>query len=313
MELEYLFPDVNVIAKRVMITPIIAGNWLLKHNYEKQRPIRTAHIKKLKVFLKTGEFKDSDPITFVKLRDCFYLVNGQHRLTAIKESGIPYELTIMVKYRSTEQELEEIYGAFDVQLKRSDADILYALGTLDKVDITHSQAKQMNSALKWIYTGFKYNLRVKIMSPYIMDNIMICWKDEIKDLFETVHNTDNFKFIRKSPVLASILITMRFEREKSIDFWRNVALDSGLTAGDPRRTLLYFLREIYSKNNHRVVYSPTEIAFSINKCWRAFCENRNLVRITKISDEFVAFKNTPYDTRKDEFGIDARKYLGDNF
>ncbi len=74
----------------VMVTPAMAVEWLKRNR--KNRPINKAHVRRLVRDMAAGRWVPTpQPITFDVDRD---LIDGQHRLTAIVESGVACQTTI---------------------------------------------------------------------------------------------------------------------------------------------------------------------------------------------------------------------------
>ncbi len=88
MKLKY---NTRTIQQHVLVTPEIADEILSTHN-KKNRPINRVYVEQFKQALRNGEFKEVNAITINKSGN---LQDGQHRLLAIKETGIPAHMTII--------------------------------------------------------------------------------------------------------------------------------------------------------------------------------------------------------------------------
>lgn len=77
----------------VDVTPEMAKRWLEKHNHQ-NRSIRWRNVKLLAAEMQRGRFViNGDPIRFDKNRE---LLDGQHRLAAVAESGITLKNQLVV-------------------------------------------------------------------------------------------------------------------------------------------------------------------------------------------------------------------------
>lgn len=98
----------------VIFTPEIAKNVLETRNYEKQRPIK----QKLGLYvadMKNGNWRltMADPLVFTKNG---LLINGQHRLTAVVESGMPQPFYVSTGANESE------FQFIDIGIGRTAAD-----------------------------------------------------------------------------------------------------------------------------------------------------------------------------------------------
>lgn len=80
-----------MIIKKTKVTPQKAAQWLEK-NFGRNRKIRKGHISKLVFDMKNGNWQETgETLKFNIMGD---LIDGQHRLTAIVESGCTLELWV---------------------------------------------------------------------------------------------------------------------------------------------------------------------------------------------------------------------------
>jgi len=115
--LQNLYRDVNVSLE--FISPDEARNYLL-HNFANNRPLKTEHLKDLTREMKMSRFfLSSDAITF---ESDGQLTNGQHRLSAVVESGT-IQPFIVIKNM-----LPECKSIIDVGKKRMMADRITVSG-----------------------------------------------------------------------------------------------------------------------------------------------------------------------------------------
>lgn len=101
----------------INITPELAKEWLGK-NFEKNRTIRTSYVSQLADVMRSGRFIAENGQTIV-FGDDGKLYDGQHRLSAIVESGCAQELLVVSVH-----DAERAYGTMDNGTKRQAADFL---------------------------------------------------------------------------------------------------------------------------------------------------------------------------------------------
>lgn len=102
----------NASAEVIKITPEQATEWLAER-WGEQRTVRIAHVNRLAADMEAGRFRVSpDAILRIKGK----LANGQHRLTAVVQSGKAQSFLVM------ESNDEELYKVIDAGLRRNVAD-----------------------------------------------------------------------------------------------------------------------------------------------------------------------------------------------
>lgn len=113
---------------KTKITPEMAHDLLLKNTYN--RPINRTKVERLINDIKSGKFEMThQPIA---LDENGVLVDGQHRLTAIDESGIAVEMFIAYNApRSTK---------IDIGLARDTRTSLYMAGVIDKDSLEYKKS-----------------------------------------------------------------------------------------------------------------------------------------------------------------------------
>ena len=88
MKLKY---NERIIKQHVLVTPEIAKEILRTHN-ERNRPFSRGYVEQFKEAIREGQFKEVNAITIDWNGN---LLDGQHRLKAVVETGIPVYMTII--------------------------------------------------------------------------------------------------------------------------------------------------------------------------------------------------------------------------
>lgn len=118
---------------KLICTPEIAGE-MLRYNTD-NRPIGAGHVSKLANEMKRGEWVPTPiPVIF---SDKGRLIDGQHRLSAIVESGIAVEIWVAFGAR------DESFAYIDTGKKRSGGDVFAINGV--------PNANAMCAATKWLW------------------------------------------------------------------------------------------------------------------------------------------------------------------
>lgn len=103
---------------RLTVTPDIARQ-ILEHNTS-NRPISKREVERLKRVLESGEWRyNGEP---VKISKSDRLLDGQHRLIAIAESGVSADLFLIIGLE------DEVFTTLDQGRKRTGGDVLFMRG-----------------------------------------------------------------------------------------------------------------------------------------------------------------------------------------
>lgn len=130
---------ISVSAEVLKITPELATEWL-SERWDDQRSVRDGHVNRLVADMEAGRFRVTpDAILRIKGK----LANGQHRLTAVVQSGKAQTFLVM---ESTD---EELYKVIDAGLRRTVADGI--IGT--------PYAKALPSIARWVQSYNSKTLR----------------------------------------------------------------------------------------------------------------------------------------------------------
>jgi hypothetical protein len=142
-----LFKSNSIPAVSVVdISPELARQWLNLNIGN--RPASQAHVAKLERFIREGKWKmTGDPIRFSKTGK---LIDGQHRLQAILNSGSTVQCVVM---RDLE---DEIFNVIDSGKSRQKSDILFI-----ELGLPVETCKVLASACGWVidYEREQYGFR----------------------------------------------------------------------------------------------------------------------------------------------------------
>jgi hypothetical protein len=146
--------DGTIVSEVVKITPAMATAWLRANR--KNRPVRKRHIMFLASELLSGNWKVNGQAIIIAENE--NVLDGQHRLMACIEAGIPFETLVVYGVK------EEAFATIDTGAVRSGADALclhfseYPINTvkavatavtwvrpLEKGNIHHCNAKMSNT------------------------------------------------------------------------------------------------------------------------------------------------------------------------
>jgi hypothetical protein len=238
-------------------------------------------------------------LAFGRLDGKLVLINGQHRLRAVAETGIPAEFQVLILPCETEADLHILFHRFDVNTKlRSTTEILNSAGVAEQYDLSKSLARTVYLAGAHIANGFRSGAnrlgptanpetrgvdgKLKVAEPW--------WPIAVK--YEAAIEDADHRLKRQLRVLGIVavaLVIMEAEPAKATEFWSGVVGDAN--KGDARRTL----RDLLLSHNLRNHASGLAYASALTAtAWNAYREGRPLKVIKVLPDSEVPIGGTKY-------------------
>lgn len=234
---------IEVFAEEV--DPEKARNWLLNFPYERQRNMRTWWVNKLKNIMRSGKFKQGTQISFGILDGREHLTNGQHRLTAINETGLSQEFSILKTHVQTQEELADLYIAEDRHLTRSFNDIVGAYNLQDKLNLTQSQLSKMKTGINFIEVGFSTSRIVGGIMDTDLFYQLESFASSGKSYFKLIAGCSRELKVplTRAATLSVALVTLK-ETPKEIiwrtnEFWHGLAMPEEAWSENDARLLAY--------------------------------------------------------------------------
>lgn len=281
------------------ITPAIATKMLATMNYERQRGVRLDHVHFLAHEMKEKRFI-GNTIGICELPGgSQFIVNGYHTLMAIIESNLPQSMPVEFFQVKTNQDIAKIYARFDKQLKRTRADTIRTYGLEDSFEMPPTTLSKFAAASVIVMHDFASGGSLSYTSDEEVILFMMEWLEYAKQYLETIRETPLVSELVRRTTFPIGLVTMRYSA-KPLEFWSKVATDDGLTVGDPRKTLHYYLRETgMTGDSQRKRVSPLPVGMrAVATAWNAYIEGRELRSIRVVNTTLpVMIRDTPYDPK----------------
>lgn len=248
----------------VHATPKLAEEWLgLNHG---NRSKRGAHIGRIARDMEAGNFMITGDA--IKFDTKGKLIDGQHRLSAIVESGTSHWILVI---RDLDTRVQDV---LDSQAKRSGRDALFfngvqgnrnVIAALAKVDISRAAGKLKNPL---------QDSMVQVTNSEIVD-----WYIEADGVDVAVQMAIRFyKNIKSSPtpLAYAIMATGAIDFEDSLEFFNSLNEMRTDGIGDPRHTLLRILDQA-GKNNKKLL-TATQIYYFL-RAWNAWRDGEKLKKM----------------------------------
>jgi hypothetical protein len=283
----------------VHLAPGIAERILNELNFPEQRKIDTGRVYGHRHAIITGEWEEGHAITLVLLPDGrLWVVDGQHRLTAISQSDAPVAATIRIVPMDSEKDARHFYAGFDMRKSvRTDKQVLDAVGAAEECGLSDRMARAVYQAAPLLLNDLEpltgsANIQ-KRPDMFLQHNKLVAlqeWAAEARAYEKVIKPArKNLLLQLRSPgVLAVALYTMRHQPARAVEFWGGVAENDGLRKNDPRATLINdLLTRVLNNGSIRQRVQQPSLA------WNAFCEGRDLKIIKCIDGSPITVWGTP--------------------
>lgn len=295
----------DLIAYPVIVTPEKARYYLEECNYPYNRPIMRRQVDILKTAVEKGQFNQGTSVHFGVVDSREYLLDGQHRLTAILETGVSQQMTIVYQTVDSFDDLPYIYARFDRHAKRSAADTYHAFNLGEKTGLSRKQIAKADGAVRLIMSSFHPNSKKGL---YYSDFEIMPEIDRYKDYIKIYHElisgcmTKLRDAMLRRSTMAIALVTLDeasnyMTSDRICAFWQRVADGNGLEKNDPR----FRLRDKLLTTRISGGANPgvTEQVSLIDACrmttvaWNAYAEGKTLSRFV-LPKEALPIKFTSY-------------------
>ena len=268
-------------------------------NFPGQRTIDSRRVYGHSHAIVKGDWIESYPIHFAALPDGrIWLVDGQHRLTAIADALAPVSVTIRIVEMETEKEARNFYAGFDGKGSvRTNVQILDAVGIADALGLSQRMTRAVYEAAPLLMNGLEpltgsVNMK-KNPSMYLQSNrlaLVTGWAKQATEYDAITKKSGKglYEKLRKTGPVAVALYTLRHQPARAKEFWSGLANNDGLRRGDPRNTLIqdFATRDIGSGSVRQRVQQSV-------LAWNAFCEGRDLKIIKCITGAPIIVWGTP--------------------
>lgn len=243
------------------ITPEIAVEWIKLNKYN--RPISSSVINKYATVMRRGGWKlNGDSFRF---DEDGYILDGQHRLYAILESGISIE-SLVVRGLS-----REVFTTIDRGNMRKLSDFIALEGYKNSV--------LMAAAMKWVY-AWKNDFKIITGRVGIdVQDVMSALKEE-EGLDESVKLIAKIqsrqKVLKPSAAAAFHYIFSKKEPYLAQNFFEQLYTGANLPVDSP---ILALRNQQINQRMGNINQSSKHLTISIIKCWNYYVKNESLAML----------------------------------
>jgi hypothetical protein len=232
--------------KWIEINPEIADCYLNRHRYEYQRRPDPAHIIRLVRAMKNGEFEPDNIILASVQGDPKrqYLIDGQHRMHAIIDSGVTLQFPVEERVYDTLESLQAAYYRIGNGRPKTAIEGLPVKEMMERWEVAEYEMKRISAATLAIHQQFKGRAtredRAEERSPDLRFRLLEEWGPVAADYFAAISEapTDMKSFMGMKGVLSVAMVTFRYSPDKAPSFWRKAAMNDRLEYGSPEHSLV---------------------------------------------------------------------------
>lgn len=288
----------------VNMSPGTAKRILEELNFPGQRPISSSRVYGKALAIVTGDWVESFQIDFSALPDGrIWLVDGQHRLTAISQQQAPVPITVRLIDVDSEKDAKRLYAGYDLtDSVRTTKQIIDAVGIANELGISEKLARLIYESapillnnMEPIVGSVNVRLHPDVFTRQKRMEAVSEWASEAKEFEQIIAPAAAVlkARIKTTGPLAVGLYTLRHQPSRARDFWSGIAKNDGLRRGDPRATLIQdYLTRVVNGGSIRQRVQQSTLA------WNAFCENRDLKIIKCIDNAQIVIWGTPVKAKK---------------
>lgn len=282
----------------VYFTPRAAQGWLQDASFDGQRPISPSHVSALAHEMRSGRFRAySDSIEVRLLGDRAYLIDGQHRLSAIVASGQTVPIRVFCMRVDSLKEITDEFSTIDRGKIRQHGVNVALDEEVKRSGLSKTQINTVSSTGPIIAGGFMAGARTNTASEMSSSLVRAMhvreWINEAVMAYSMVGDNEGIRArkLMSGTVLAVMLVTLRYQIDAAERFWSRLIENDGLRKGEPEHTLSEFL-----VNTRVTSATVNRIQRGVSVAWNAAFEGRQISFI-RVADQNspIRIAGTPYN------------------
>lgn len=264
-----------------MVTPEDARFILANENYPGQRSVKRDNVIYLTSCYNDGTFDSGEPIRFASYDGRRYLINGQHRLEMLSKLSDPLEIVVVTTKCASLDEVAHLYARIDRGRGRSITDALKGLGLYKSSPLSQTNMQHLGACAPLFLSNLEGRAdRHSLRSAEAREPIITEYLPTAEKYFDAVKGGLNEKLFYRREVAVVGLATFHDNpaSEQAYEFWSKCAADDGLSASDPRKAALEFMRRTKPYGE-----GIGALAHGVTACWNAYYRGDQL-KLVKVFD-----------------------------
>lgn len=236
------------------LTPAKAAQYLEKNRFPRQRKLKRPRIDALTKEYKRGRYVHQHvAIAFAKLPDgTKWLVDGQHRLTFMLETGVSLDMCVHEYHVKDMAEAARLYNSFDpLGSARSRRDNARAHG-LDELDLKAGYRTPGYKAAEAILKGCQFDPLKASVHPDAEEAVATTkefipeintYMEILKQCAKENGKSEIYSQLKTTGIMTVALVTLQNQPEYAKRFWENVALRNPTNrfSGEEAKSCQYFV------------------------------------------------------------------------
>jgi len=265
----------------------------LRYEFNRKESRAVQHIAALARMMRSGDWRDGGVIEFGRYPDgSLVMLDGHHRMLAQVEAGVDVVWNIAIHDVADDEEFRNLFWTYDTTLRlRSRANILDGVRAAETFGLSKIATQKLTRATQFIDNGMNTNsgFQGRRYTPGEQIALASEWVPEAVIFEQIVSDAPKAtkSKLMSAQVMAVALITLRAMPERAKEFWQGVADDDGLRKGDPRKTLLDWLRD-----THLAGTGLRSAAAAVARAWQAWVGGKvlNFIRVGRAPIQIAGTK-----------------------
>jgi hypothetical protein len=291
----------------VCIAPDQATEMLETMKYPYQRKISKDRVRMLAREMVHGRFTGGTQIRVASFEDRKYLLDGQHRLSAVVHSGKAQWFSLMSEDAPSLEYIAWQYGTIDTGKGRTFIELTATLDLPDRLDMPAKHIRYLAAGVDVLLGGMSRDGRWMNKDKAERVRIVELYAPYMRQYAASIAgvSTEMYQRLMRSYAVAVGVVSFRYGHTiKTESFWRGAATDDMLGQHDPRKILHNHFKSTamqVNRSNYGVsrVVSTAYGARAAAACYDYFMRGKSLTKI-QVSDESAPFKmiGVPSDPRE---------------
>lgn len=281
------------------ITPEQAQRYLSHYMYDRQRPLRVTQVEVYEGAMRAGTMDPSEIIIgFVDGEARPYVLDGQHRFSALVRFGQAYQFPVTRRYFRNHEEMAEAYARINRGLSRSTLDIVRAFDLVSEIGVPDHMISRFAPGALYAAAGmseFRERYRTLARSGESRVRAMREFAREARLYYELMDAPKRDIMALSSVGSTAFALTiLRYAEEDAKRFIASLMSQDGLHRSSPEYGLMVWLRDQRSQ-----IVGIGYIARGWASAWNAWTEGRTLNRIVpQNTNQPIRVNLTPLDGRE---------------
>lgn len=251
----------------IKVSTEAAKYWLEHHNFRRNRTLTRKNIRGIRAAIRANSLG----LTLIEVgiyADMWFLLDGQHRLTAMVEemrSGGSLSFLLLRQWWASDVDMANRYCHIDQGKGRTAADAGQASGLAEDAGLPPTYLSKVCTAAQVVSRGFQGHDSYVPRGSRL--DYMRAWVREAKGYYDAIsgaRNRETRSFLLTSGVMSVGLVTFQHQPERAAEFWSTAASGDLLRDSGPM-----MLTQVVPGLNRRA-NGVDGISRAVAECWNCW-------------------------------------------